>query len=176
MRQDARSTPARAYDAELTRGEPHCKRLLAFRARIACSMTKLAADHPHHPHHPQEAPKRHVASGATRTTPARAKAAPVARPRPAVEHADSGSKPDPASDRGFERGVRVRVTSGPFAGKAGVVQELVGRRSARVMLGLLPVQIDLDDLTLSSPHAGGPGGRGRPRLTSSHRKPVPERS
>lgn len=76
----------------------------------------------------------------------------------------------------LERGSRVRVTSGPFAGKTGVVQGLVGRRSARVMLGLLPVQIDLDDLTPSVPHARGPGGRGRPRLSSSHRKPVPARS
>ena len=80
--------------------------------------------------------------------------------------------PTPA-EPGFERGARVRVARGPFAGKAGVVQELVGRRSARVLLGLLPVQIDLDDLTLSQPHATG---RARPRLTSSHRKPVPDRS
>jgi transcription antitermination factor NusG len=74
------------------------------------------------------------------------------------------------SEAGFERGARVRVTKGPFTGKSGVVQDLVGRRSARVMLGRLPVQIDLDDLSPSA------GSRGRPRLTSSHRKPVPARS
>jgi hypothetical protein len=95
--------------------------------------------------------------------------------RPALDSPRSpgaGSK-RPAGPGNLERGARVNVTSGPFAGKTGIVQDLVGRRSARVMLGLLPVQIDLDDLT---PSAAGPGGRGRPRLSSSHRKPVPARS
>lgn len=73
----------------------------------------------------------------------------------------------------YERGARVRVTGGPFAGKTGVVQAMVGRKSARVLFGPLPVQIDVDDLAPSEPAAGG---RGRLRLTSSHRKPVPARS
>lgn len=67
----------------------------------------------------------------------------------------------------------MRVTSGPFEGKTGVVEKLVGRRSARVLLGLLPVQIDVDDL---APSALNASARSRPRLTSSHRKPVPARS
>jgi transcription antitermination factor NusG len=115
-------------------------------------MTKPAADDPREPRQQREAPKRHTARGAT----GRAKAPREAPPAP----------PSPA----FARGEKVRVTSGPFAGKTGVVQELVGRRSARVMLGLLPVQIDLDDLTPSG------AAHLRPRLTSSHRKPVPARS
>lgn len=82
------------------------------------------------------------------------------------------SEPEP-SEPTFEPGARVRVTSGPFEGKTGVVQALVGRRSARVLFGPLPVQIDVDDLAPSEPAAGG---RGRLRLTSSHRKPVPARS
>src|SRR5271155_2594557 len=43
------------------------------------------------------------------------------------------------NDEGFERGARVRVVAGPFAGKVGVVDDLDGKGSARVLLGLLPV-------------------------------------
>jgi hypothetical protein len=99
----------------------------------------------------------------------------AARAKPAVVVNVAKHAPEPLESgsgngaQDIERGARVRVTSGPFAGKSGVVQELVGRKSARVMLGLLPVQIDVDDLAPS-------GRRGRPRLTSSHRKPVPARS
>jgi len=69
-----------------------------------------------------------------------------------------------------EKGARVRVLEGPFAGKVGVVQELDGKGSARVMLGLLAVRLDVKDL------GGMDEGRGRLRLGSSHRKPVPVRS
>jgi hypothetical protein len=65
----------------------------------------------------------------------------------------------------FERGTRVRVLAGPFAGKVGVVKELDGKGRAQVMLGLLATRIDLADLSASS------GGR-RPTLSSSHRKPL----
>jgi hypothetical protein len=131
-------------------------------------MTKLSADDPHDPHDPHDRPDRRralePAGRRARAAPIRAKAK-TAQTEPPAEVAPSS----PA----FERGARVRVMSGPFAGKSGVVQELVGRKSARVLLGLLPVQIDLDDL---APAAPGGGGRGRPRLASSHRKPVPARS
>jgi transcription antitermination factor NusG len=70
----------------------------------------------------------------------------------------------------FEPGAQVRVTRGPFAGKTGIVKDLVGRKMAKIMLGLLPVQVDVDDLAPSVAE------RSRPRLTSSHRKPVPARS
>jgi hypothetical protein len=69
-----------------------------------------------------------------------------------------------------QKGARVRVLEGPFAGKVGVVQELDGKGGARVMLGLLAVRIDVKDL------GGLDEGRGRLRLGSSHRKPVPVRS
>ncbi|MBV9945407.1 MAG: KOW motif-containing protein [Myxococcales bacterium] len=71
----------------------------------------------------------------------------------------------------IEKGAQVRVLEGPFAGKVGVVQELDGKGGARVMLGLLAVRIAVEDLARS---AGG--GRGRPLLSSSHRKPLPVRS
>jgi hypothetical protein len=69
-----------------------------------------------------------------------------------------------------EKGARVRVLDGAFAGKVGVVQELDGKGGARVMLGLLAVRLAVKDLaTLLE-------GRARPLLSSSHRKPLPVRS
>ncbi len=67
----------------------------------------------------------------------------------------------------IERGSKVRVVDGPFAGKVGVVQELDGRGGARVMLGLLAVRVDLNNLAPSA------GGHPRLRLSTSHRKPMP---
>jgi len=66
----------------------------------------------------------------------------------------------------IEKGTRVRVLAGPFDGKEGVVQELDGRGGARVMLGLFSTRIDVKDLI------GTSEGRDRPRLSSSHRKPL----
>lgn len=71
---------------------------------------------------------------------------------------------------GIDKGARVRVLEGPFAGKEGIVQALDGNGGARVMLGLLAVRIDVKDL------ASAAESRGRPRLSSSHRRPVPVRS
>jgi hypothetical protein len=70
----------------------------------------------------------------------------------------------------IEKGARVRVLEGPFAGKVGVVQELDGKGGARVMLGLLAVRLAVKDLV------GLMEGRARPLLSSSHRKPLPVRS
>jgi hypothetical protein len=70
----------------------------------------------------------------------------------------------------IEKGVRVRVLEGPFAGKAGIVQEVDCKGGARVMLGLLAVRLAVENLTTVLE------GRGRPRLSSSHRRPVPVRS
>jgi hypothetical protein len=78
------------------------------------------------------------------------------------------STPRPGS--GIDKGTRVRVLEGPFAGKEGLVQELDGNGGARVMLGLLAVRIDVNDLVSLAE------GHGRPRLSSSHRRPVPVRS
>jgi hypothetical protein len=83
---------------------------------------------------------------------------PGARRRPS-----KGAKP-------IERGARVRVLRGPFSGKVGVVQELDGKGGARVMLGLLAVRLEVNNVVSESE------GTGRPRLSSSHRKPIPARS
>jgi hypothetical protein len=69
-----------------------------------------------------------------------------------------------------EKGSRVRVLDGPFAGKVGAVQDVDGKGGARVMLGLLAVRLDVKDLVACSE------GRARPLLSSSHRKPLPVRS
>jgi hypothetical protein len=83
------------------------------------------------------------------------------RSRPALARSRADLTPSPA----LARGARVRVLSGPFAGKVGVVKELDGKGWAEVMLGLLATRIDVKDLSAS---AGG----GRPTLSSSHRKPL----
>jgi KOW motif-containing protein len=66
----------------------------------------------------------------------------------------------------FERGAKVRVLAGPFAGKVGVVKEVDATSGrAQVMLGLLATRIDVKDLSAST-------GGVRPTLSSSHRKPL----
>jgi hypothetical protein len=84
------------------------------------------------------------------------------RPSRAATRVKSDEDSIPAS---LERGARVRVLAGPFAGKVGVVKELDGKGGAHVMLGLLATRIELKDLSASA------AGR-RPTLSSSHRKPV----
>jgi transcription antitermination factor NusG len=91
----------------------------------------------------------------------------------------AGEPASPARSRGasradgakppVERGTRVRVLSGPFVGKIGVVQDVDGKGGARVMLGLLATRLNIKDLALSTE------GRERPHLATSHRKPLPGR-
>ena len=64
-----------------------------------------------------------------------------------------------------DRGARVQVLDGPFAGKVGVVKELDGKGGARVMLGLLAAHLDVKDLAVAAAR--------RPVLGSSHRRPIP---
>jgi hypothetical protein len=66
----------------------------------------------------------------------------------------------------MEKGARVRVLTGAFADKIGVIGELDGRGGARVLLGLLSTRIEVTDLALV------PEGRERPAIQSSHRRPT----
>jgi hypothetical protein len=66
----------------------------------------------------------------------------------------------------IEKGAKVRVLSGPFADKVGVVGELDGRGGARVLLGLLATRLEVTGL---EPIVEG---RERPPLQSSHRRPL----
>lgn len=63
----------------------------------------------------------------------------------------------------LEKGTHVRVLSGPFQGKLGVIEEIDGRGRARVRLGLLAATLDQKDV-MAAPKDG------RPRLGSSHRR------
>ena len=75
-------------------------------------------------------------------------------------------------------GSRVMISSGPFEGKEAIVQELDGKGSARVRLGLLNTRLDLTELVpdgrVVPPPAAPPKRSGRPgkrpALGSSHRK------
>ncbi|MFO0588654.1 MAG: hypothetical protein U0441_13980 [Polyangiaceae bacterium] len=48
----------------------------------------------------------------------------------------------------WEKGARVGIISGPFAGKVGTIAEMEGTKSARVLLGLLSARLDVTNLTL----------------------------
>lgn len=85
-------------------------------------------------------------------------------PTPFAGSAAAGSQ---AASGTIEKGSRVRVRTGAFADKEGIVGELDGRGGARVLLGLLSTRLDLADLEPV------PEGRDRPAIHSSHRRPLP---
>jgi hypothetical protein len=89
------------------------------------------------------------------------------RPRFLATRGSHESAVDPRAP--IDKGARVRVLEGPFAGKVGVVQECDGRGGVRVMLGPLAVRLDLKDVVPCAE------GRVRPRLSSSHRNPLQAR-
>ncbi len=93
-----------------------------------------------------------------------------ARPRlrAGLRRRPAGGSVDPRAP--IEKGSRVRVLGGAFAGKVGVVQDLDGKGGARVMLGLLAVRVDAKDLVAVT------DAPQRVRLSSSHRRPLPVRS
>jgi hypothetical protein len=64
-----------------------------------------------------------------------------------------------------EKGARVQVLAGPFAGRVGEVVELFATQEAKVALGLLVTRVPVADLV-----ACAPKGSGRSPLPSSHRK------
>ncbi|WP_394821971.1 transcription termination/antitermination protein NusG [Pendulispora albinea] len=106
------------------------------------------------------------ASGASLGALARASGAAAARgrSRPSLPASSARTRGRPLAP--LEKGSVVRVLSGPFVGKTGVVQELDGRGAAKVMLGLLATRVDVGDLALSK------DGPNRPILSSSHRRPL----
>jgi hypothetical protein len=87
---------------------------------------------------------------------------PVPRRAPTVTEVDPHAP--------IEKGTRVRVLSGPFEGKVGVVQGKDGESGARVMLGLLAMRFEVKELIAVA------DGKDRPMLASSHRRPLPARS
>jgi hypothetical protein len=127
---------------------------------------------------PPAAPLAPAAPAAPRPTPAtpsssEARAEPVASVASAGGVKSSGGPAAPPSEGNGERaapviekGVKVRVLSGPFADKIGVLGELDGRGGARVHLGLLSTRLEVADL---EPVVES---RERPALQSSHRRPL----
>jgi hypothetical protein len=91
----------------------------------------------------------------------------LAEPRPALVPALEGAAPVADKPGVLDKGARVRVRSGAFVDKVGVIGELDGKGSARVLLGLLSTRLDLADL---EPVVEGRAER--PALQSSHRKPL----
>jgi hypothetical protein len=75
----------------------------------------------------------------------------------------SPSRPAPMT---MEKGAKVRVRSGPFVDKIGVIGDLDSRGGARVLLGLLSTRLELHDLELAVET------RERPAMQSSHRRPL----
>ncbi len=86
-------------------------------------------------------------------------------PTPAVRR----PPPEPVEqpDEPVEKGSKVKILSGPFAGKIGVVSEIDPRGGARVLLGLLSARVTVNDLTVVTET------KERPPLMSSHRRPMP---
>jgi hypothetical protein len=105
-------------------------------------------------------PKAPVTTGDTPVPPAPKPPKPEPQPR-----ADASAHPS-ASAGVIEKGAKVRVLSGPFADKVGVVGELDGRGGARVLLGLLSTRLEVAGLEPVLE------GRERPPLQSSHRRPL----
>ncbi|MDI1429275.1 hypothetical protein [Polyangium sorediatum] len=115
---------------------------------------------------PQEAkaPQAPAAPREREQTPAPPRVAPTpaaSAPAPVASSNTSASAPTT-----MEKGARVRVLSGAFVDKIGIVGELDGRGGARVLLGLLSTRIEVTDLALV------PEGRERPAIQSSHRRPT----
>lgn len=61
---------------------------------------------------------------------------------------DASPKREAGGEPTWEKGARVGILHGPFAGKVGTIAEMEGARSARVLLGLLSARLDISSLTL----------------------------
>jgi hypothetical protein len=119
------------------------------------------------PRTPPPVPKMSSPPPPTAPPPAaHSSSAPPLSPRAPLEHDGERLTPPGAPPPVIEKGVKVRVLSGPFADKLGVIGELDGRGGARVLLGLLSTRLEIGDL---EPVVEG---RERPALQSSHRRPL----
>jgi hypothetical protein len=118
--------------------------------------------------------EREVEAEGEDTEPEPARDAPAVAARRADDkpllRAPTRRRPLRAAEVVIEKGAKVRVLKGPFSGKVGVVHELDTKGGARVMLGLLAVRLEVTNLMPCVED------RGRPVLSSSHRKPIPARS
>lgn len=143
----------------------------AIRPRVTLAnlfKSDTAAPAPRAPAREPKAPPAEPRPGPSRPAAATKQPAPARpAPRPAEEPKRAARAiPEAAeSHEVLDKGARVRVLAGPFAGKQGVIGELDGRGGARVLLGLLSTRLAVQDL------APVLEGRDRPSLSSSHRSP-----
>ena len=90
--------------------------------------------------------------------------------KPAPQHVVSRPRRAPVAPTAYvaggsvEKGAEVRVLSGPFAGKIGVIGDVDGRGGARVLLGLLSTRLLVEQLEAVIE------AKDRPSLQSSHRR------
>ena len=89
------------------------------------------------------------------------------RKRPILRRGQSDLDTDPKLP--IEKGTRICALRGPFSGKVGIVQELDGKGSARVLFGLLAARLRVSDLVA---FRGRTGKGSRQKLMSSHRRPL----
>lgn len=87
----------------------------------------------------------------------------VSEPRPAAVKSEPILSSEP-----IEKGAQVQVLSGAFRGKLGVVSEVDGKGTARVLLGLLSTRMPINDLAMV---VEGKDSRERPPMQTSHRRP-----
>jgi hypothetical protein len=70
--------------------------------------------------------------------------------------ADVAARRESSGEPAWEKGAKVGILSGPFAGKVGTIAEMEGARSARVLLGLLSTRLDIAQLRLLDAGAAKP--------------------
>ena len=89
--------------------------------------------------------------------------------KPAQQQVSRPRRPQPTAPTyvtggSVDKGAQVRVLSGPFVGKVGILGELDGRGGARVLLGLLSTRLLVEQLEAVVE------AKDRPSLQSSHRR------
>ncbi len=120
--------------------------------------SRQAKDAPRAASGPSVPPRSPVA---TKARPAASESAQKPRPddgalgRPAAPSAagaalkpSAGAPPKREAEPTWEKGAKVGILSGPFAGKVGTIAEMEGTRSARVLLGLLSTRLEVGQLRL----------------------------
>ena len=128
------------------------------------SASPPSSQHPRHePPVSRPAPRVEIVEPAPASAPT---SAPVSAPVPLPERAPATHSPSRLAASTIEKGAKVRVRSGPFIDKIGVVGELDSRGGARVLLGLLSTRLELHELELAVEN------RERPAMQSSHRRPL----
>ena len=152
-----KSAPAPAKDAKETGPRPAAREARDAAPKEApragsVSTGPQAAPNPGAPRapsrdaRPPQGKGRPAQDGASAQRPAMA---PAHRPTFATKpSADVAARRESSGEPTWEKGAKVGILAGPFAGKVGTIAEMEGTRSARVLLGLLSTRIELAQLKL----------------------------